>query len=255
MTVIPRGEPKDMVSLYAFTCGWFEFARKLFVGGDDESRIMTPVPAYLIDHPVGLAVFDTGLGVRYRNVGKMGDFRIDFDESADIATRMRTIGYDPGDVKWIINSHLHVDHCGGNAFIPNATVIVQSKEWAEAKNTGNQFLYNPADFDLGHPILAIDGEHDLYGDGSVMIFPTVGHTPGHQSVRVKLPDGDVVLAGDCCYLKENLDHLNPSPTDMDRAKSVETLRHLAKLRDRGVRIFYGHDTEFWRAVPQGTCLR
>jgi glyoxylase-like metal-dependent hydrolase (beta-lactamase superfamily II) len=89
----------------------------------------------------------------------------------------------------------------------------------------------------------------------VLVFPTLGHTPGHQSVRVELPDGDVVLTGDCCYLKRNMDELVVPELNVDREQSIETLKMLRSMRDRGVRVFYGHDREFWKSVPQGVAIR
>jgi len=210
-----------MIRLFAFSCGWFQAPLGFFVAGGGTERLYVPVPAYLIEHPRGLALFDTGLGVRHR---REAGFRLapdqtgfEFDESADIAARLRAIDVDPGKIRWIINSHFHLDHCGGNASIPNATVIIQDRERAAAAAADDIRLYNPADFDHGHPVLAIDGEHDLYGDGSVVIFPSYGHTPGHQSVRVSLASGDVVLAADCCYLQRNLEsHLGRNPSDFSR---------------------------------------
>ncbi|MFL3020832.1 MAG: MBL fold metallo-hydrolase [Candidatus Poriferisodalaceae bacterium] len=86
----------------------------------------------------------------------------------------------------IIFSHLHFDHCGGTSLIPNARIIVQNAEWDSAHHPKliEHEVYNPADFDLGHDVLKIDGTHDVFGDGSVMCIPTPGHTAGHQSLRV-----------------------------------------------------------------------
>lgn len=245
-----------MLELIALTCGWFDLPLTFFVGGDDDRKVHAPVPAYLIKHPKGMAVFDTGLGARFfeKLRERSGPFQPDLDPDADIASRLRAIDVDPGAIRWIINSHLHVDHCGGNGYLPNATVVIQSKELAAARADEKGMLYNPLDFDIGQPFLPIDGEYDLFGDGSVMVFPTPGHTPGHQSARVKLPAGDIVLAADCCYLKQNLDALNPSPSDFDREMNLNTLRMLSDMRTRGTRIFFGHDPVFWKDVPQGTPL-
>jgi N-acyl homoserine lactone hydrolase len=79
--------------------------------------------------------------------------------------------------------------------------------------------------------------------------PTYGHTPGHQSAIVKLPGGDVLLAADCCYLQDNLDTLRTSPGDSDPQMALDTLRRLSAMRDRGTRIFYGHDRTFWQTLP------
>lgn len=243
------------LALHAFTCGWFQSPISFFLGGADRRTVRSPIPAYLIDHPKGRALFDTGLGLRFRRSidERLGPDSVgfEFDESADIAARLRAIEVDPGSIRWIINSHFHADHCGGNASIPNATVIVQSRELVAADAGAGTKLYDHADFGHGHPVLAINGEHDLYGDGSVVIFPTYGHTPGHQSARVKLPGGDVVLAADCCYLKQSLDDLRTSPGDADPQAALATLRRLSAMRNRGTRIFYGHDLDFWRTLPDG----
>ncbi|SCW69783.1 Metallo-beta-lactamase superfamily protein [Sphingobium faniae] len=241
------------VTLRAFTCGWFQSPLTFFLGGEDKRIVRSPIPAYLIEHPQGRALFDTGLGYRFRRPieERLGPDAtgFEFDESADIAARLRAIDVDPASIRWIINSHFHADHCGGNASIPNATIIVQTRERAAAAAQAGSKLYDRADFDLGHPVLEITGEHDLFGGGSVTIIPTYGHTVGHQSVKVKLPGGDVVLAADCCYLKQSLDNLRTSPSDADADAALETLRRLAALREKGTRIFYGHDEAFWKTLP------
>jgi len=247
------------LKLIAFTCGLFQSTKSFFISGDGNEIVKSPIPAYLIDHPKGLALFDTGLNLRFRRQAEdeLGADEQGFiiDESMEIAARLRAIGVDPGKIRWIVNSHFHADHCGGNVGIPNATIVIQSKELAAARACEIPMLYSKADYDHGHPILAIDGEHDLFGDGTVLVFPTLGHTPGHQSVRVKLPDGDVVLTGDCCYLKRNMDELVVPELNVDREQSIETLKMLRSMRDHGVRIFYGHDREFWKSVPQGVAIR
>jgi len=246
-----------MVQLYAFTCGWFQSSVGFFLDGGEKNIIRSPIPAYLIEHPQGLALFDTGLGRRFfrhpqeRLPPDATGF--EFDESADIAARLRAIDIDPGKVQWIINSHFHADHCGGNASIPNATVIVQRPE-RQAARVAEGPIYDKRDFDVGHPVKEIEGEYDLYGDGSVSIFPTYGHTPGHQSARVKSPKGDVVLAADCCYLRRSLDELRVPPQNFDREQSLATLRLLRSMQASGHRIFFGHDGEFWKSIPQGIAL-
>jgi glyoxylase-like metal-dependent hydrolase (beta-lactamase superfamily II) len=242
-----------MLRLHPLTCGWFQAPLSFFVGGNHDRMVRAPVPAYLIDHPKGLALFDTGLGVRFRREADatLGarEMGFDCDESADIAMRLKAIDVVPANIRWIINSHFHADHCGGNASIPNATVIVQSRELASAQAHADGLIYDPVDYDVGHPIMAIDGEHDLFGDGSVILFPTFGHTPGHQSARVALASGEVVLTADCCYLKQNLEEMLLPPHTHDIEASLGTLRHLAKLRNQGRKIFFGHDPDFWRSIP------
>jgi len=103
---------------------------------------------------------------------------------------------------------------------------------------------NPRDFDLGHKSRLVDGEHDVFGDGSVVCLPTYGHTPGHQSLRLRLDHGEVVLAADACYFCQTLRERRLPRNMYDREAM------LASLERSGARIFFGHDPEFWQTVPK-----
>jgi len=245
----------DGLRLYAFNTGWFQCKPGYFVEGDEGDYLKGPVPAYLIDHPKGRALFDTGMGVRLRreldNALPPNKFGLQWFEGMDIATRLRAIDVDPASIDWVINSHLHLDHCGGNAHLPNTTVIVQARELDTARNNPVEGLYEAIDYDTGQPIKTLSGEHDLFGDGSVRIVPTWGHSPGHQSVIVKLPAGEVLLAGDCCYTERNLDAMVLPKATVDLELGMETFRRLAEMRAKGVHILFGHDGKQWANVPEG----
>jgi glyoxylase-like metal-dependent hydrolase (beta-lactamase superfamily II) len=246
------------LQLFAFNCGWFQCRPGYFVEGDEGDYLRGPVPSYLIDHPKGRALFDTGMGVRYRrdltNALPANKFGLQWFEGMDIATRLRAIDVDPASIDWVINSHLHIDHCGGNAHLPNATVIVQRAEWQTARGNLEVGLYEAQDYDTGQPVKAIEGEHDLFGDGSVRIVPTHGHTPGHQSVIVKLPRGEVLLAGDCCYTERNLDVMVQSRATADFEQGRITMERLSSLRAAGMRILFGHDGRQWATLREGVPL-
>jgi N-acyl homoserine lactone hydrolase len=241
------------VSLRAFTCGWFPAPLSFYLSGEDRSVVRSPIPAYLIEHSRGKALFDTGLGLRFRHSIEerlaTDATGFEFDKSADIAMRLHAVGVDLGAIGWIINSRFHADHCGGNGSIPNANILVQRREREAARTSENAKLYDPADYDRGRPVLAIGGEHDLFEDGIVVVVLTPGHMPGHQSVIVQLSGGDVLLAADCCYLEKSLDGLITSPRHHDPAQARATLERLAGLRHAGTRIFFGHDGGFWKTLP------
>jgi N-acyl homoserine lactone hydrolase len=110
--------------------------------------------------------------------------------------------------------------------------------------------FNPRDFDLGHKLRLVDGEHDVFGDGSVVCLPTYGHTPGHQSLRLRLASGEIVLAGDACYFCRTLRERRLPRYVADRAAMLSSLGRLDALEKSGARIFFGHDPEFWQNVPQ-----
>jgi glyoxylase-like metal-dependent hydrolase (beta-lactamase superfamily II) len=244
--------------VFALTCGWLDSDLALFVAGA-AGPICVPVPCYLVDHPRGALVFDTGLHVATQTdpEARLGRriaraFRVDFAPGEELSGRLGGLGVDPAAVRWLVNSHLHFDHTGGNAQLPNARVVVQRREWEAGADADLRAAnaYDPRDYDLGHDVLAVDGEHDVFGDGAVVCIPTHGHTPGHQSLRVRLASGDVVLAADACYLRRTLEALALPPTVHDRDAMRASLLRLRALRAAGARIFYGHDPQFWASVPQ-----
>ena len=246
------------LQVYAFTCGWVtgDFGR-LMEGG--EGDITLPVPVFLIEHPKGSALFDTGLHPDYQHdpAGRLGQrlaglFRIGFRPGEEIAGRLTALGRDPEKIDLVINSHFHFDHCGGNAQIPNATMLVQRREWDAGMDPDRAAKsgFNPRDFDLGHKLRLVDGEHDVFGDGSVVVLPTHGHTPGHQSLKLRLPGGEVVLAADSCYFCRTLRERRLPRFVYDRDAMHASLDRLAALEKAGARIFFGHDPDFWRTVPQ-----
>jgi N-acyl homoserine lactone hydrolase len=91
----------------------------------------------------------------------------------------------------------------------------------------------------------------VFGDGSVVCLPTHGHTPGHQSLKLRLPGGNVVLAADACYFCQTLRERRLPRFVHDREAMLESLERIAALELNGARIFYSHDPDFWRTVPQG----
>src|SRR5881392_2966331 len=114
-----------IAKLYAMTCGHLTGSfSHLMEGG--EGRIALPIPSYLIEHPKGRALFDTGMHPQLRSdaAGRIGeraarifDFE-HFGPADDVKSKLESIDRDPGKVDFIVNSHLHFDHAGGNQFVP-----------------------------------------------------------------------------------------------------------------------------------------
>jgi glyoxylase-like metal-dependent hydrolase (beta-lactamase superfamily II) len=245
------------IRLFAMTCGWLTGPTAGFLAGE-EGHLRVPVPVFVVEHPRGTVVFDSGMhpdagadpAARLGLAARV--FQVELAPGEDVAGRLAGLGIDAASVRHLVTSHLHFDHTGGNARLPNARVVVQRREWdaghdADAVRTN---FYDPRDYDTGHDVLVVDGEHDVFGDGSVVCLPTHGHTPGHQSLRVRLVAGDVVLAADACYLRRTLERLHLPSIVHDRDAMLASLARLRALRAAGVRVFYGHDPEFWASVPQ-----
>lgn len=245
------------ITIHAMTCGWLTMSLKAMLAGE-EGKLKVPVPSYLIRHPKGNVLFDTGLNKQIQSdpearLGKIAKYyAIDFEAGQDVAAQLAKMDLAPKDITFLVNSHLHFDHAGGNDALDCCPMVVQRREWEAAQDPDIQAKigYMPQDYDHGHDRILADGEHDLFGDGAVVCIPTPGHTPGHQSLKVKQAGGDVVLTGDACYLRRTLEEMRLPMILFDGEQMMDSLRKLKALQERGARIYYGHDPEFWATVPQ-----
>ena len=248
-----------VAKLYAMTCGHLTGRLKDMIEGE-EGQVTLPIPSYLIEHPKGRALFDSGMHPQCRHdapkrlgekVARLFGFE-GYGATDDVKSRLESIQRDPARVDYVINSHLHFDHAGGNALIPNATLVVQKREWQAGQDAeiAARVGINKADIDHGHPVMQVDGLHDLFGDGSVVCIPTYGHTPGHQSLKVRTANGEVVLTGDACYFCRTLRERRLPRFVYDRDEMLASLERLAALEQGGARLIFGHDAEMWKSVPQ-----
>ena len=246
------------VKLFAFTCGWLTGELGYLMEGG-EGKVNLPIPSYLIEHPKGRMLFDTGMhpDCQHDPAGRIGPramqlFSFNYHPGEEISARLEAIGHDPAKIDLVVNSHFHFDQVGGNALIPNATMVVQRREWEAGMDPdiAARRGFNRRDFDLGHKVRLLDGEHDVFGDGSVVCLPTSGHTPGHQSLKVRLDSGEVMLAADSCYFCRTLRERRLPQNVDDREAMLASLDRLAALEKGGARVFFGHDGGFWKSVPQ-----
>jgi glyoxylase-like metal-dependent hydrolase (beta-lactamase superfamily II) len=212
-----------------------------------------PVAAFLIEHPHGIAVFDTGMHPALQEgkdrLGRVGPlFDVELDPYWTLAGQLEEAGIAPDDVDLAIVSHLHFDHGGGLGQLPNARLVVQQAEWAGAFDDGLVAfgVYNPDDFDLGHQRQLIAGEHDVFGDGAVRIVPTPGHTAGHQSLLV---EGTRILVGDACYTQHALDQDVYPPFGHDKEQQRAAYGWLREQQRAGIELVYSHDPSQWVARP------
>jgi glyoxylase-like metal-dependent hydrolase (beta-lactamase superfamily II) len=250
-----------MLQVYSMPVGWLEFDSKLFFPNRPTGTMLTiPVPSYLITHPKGNVVFDTGVHCQVMQdpVARLGEamaksFVSRTKPGEEIVAQLAQFKLTPNDITYVINSHFHFDHCGGNEFFPQSTILVQKNELHAARDPQlcKKAFFDPKDWDHKLNYQAVDGEYDIFGDGTLVILPTHGHTPGHQSLRVRVTGrGDFVVCGDACYTKTNMDeNLLPSVAydEQEMYKSLATLRD---LRDKkGATILYGHDPDQWKEVP------
>jgi glyoxylase-like metal-dependent hydrolase (beta-lactamase superfamily II) len=213
-----------------------------------------PIPAFLVEHPgAGPFLVDTGLHASVaadpaENLGRVAKalYSIDMAPSDAAPAQVRERGVDPGAVELVLMTHLHYDHASGATQFPGATFLVERREWEAANQGGLLQGYHRPHLDPALRWRAIDvgSEADLFGDGSVRLFHTPGHTPGHLSLLLRLESGgSLLLTADAAYAKRTLDErLVPLFVD-DRDAYLASLDRLIALSREADHVVCGHDPD------------
>jgi glyoxylase-like metal-dependent hydrolase (beta-lactamase superfamily II) len=239
--------------VYALHCGALEFDRRsFFPDAARGERLRVPVPAFLVVHPEGKVLFDTGIHAdAFRDAAAhLGEeiakyFRFHCGAGEGIVAQLGLLGLAPGDISHVVNSHFHFDHCGCNGLFGRAAFYVQGEELRATRAARAADGRRDRDWDLPLDYRLLEGEHDLFGDAAVVVVPTPGHTAGHQSLRVRAGPGvTVCLTGDACYTREHLerDLLPAKAAVWNEAEMRRSLGGLRRMREReGIELIYGHD--------------
>ena len=226
----------------------------------DKARDVTiPVSMWIIDHPKGVVVFDTGNNVEitknckaYWAAGLCDFLKPSQTRETTIDMQLKKLGYSTDDVKVVISSHSHLDHAGNLKLFPNAIHAFQKKElyqgWWPEKFQGREgkgpFVLADLEGTREYNFLELQGDYDLYGDGSITILSTPGHTLGHQSVKVKFKSGNtIVIAQDAIWMQENMDGY-PAGLNYSVQDYTNSVNRLKWIRDlEGAPVYYGHDQD------------
>jgi N-acyl homoserine lactone hydrolase len=249
--------------------------RMLGIGTPRSRWQWIPVPAFIVNHPsAGTLLVDTGLHPSVaakpaenlgRIVARFGKPRLEPGE--DLPTRLRERGTDPKQVGLVVMTHMHFDHTSAMSEFAGATFVVTEEEWVAASTDRRPLLqgYRPAHYDYAfdYRTLSYNSERvtsyasfgrtfDLFGDGSVRLASTPGHTAGHQSVICRLADRDLVIAGDAVYTFAQLEGGAEPPRPVDRhnwRRSLRELQLFARNYPQAV-IVPGHDPQLFERLQK-----
>jgi N-acyl homoserine lactone hydrolase len=228
--------------LYILDCGHISAA--------DQSRwspgVNVGVPidlsdnCYLIHHAQGWFLWDTGLAdaiAALPNGATGANGALHMTKPKTLASQMQEIGVKPADIKAIGICHTHPDHIGNVEEFPQAMLYVQRAEY-EWPGEGGAPRFKPE-----HPVTKLEGDHDVFGDGSVVIISTPGHTPGHQSLLVRLPKtGAVVLSGDAVHFKDNWDNRRVPGFNFSKEETSASMQRIADvLQKEHAQLWINHD--------------
>ncbi len=233
---------KGVDKLYVLDCGWSHNAdvARWTPGINVGKPIDMSENCYLIHDSQGYFLWDTGYP---DNVASMADGLVS-QGGATVVRRNKTLAAQlaelhvaPDDIKYVGISHTHPDHTGNIALFPHSTIVIQKAEYDAVMAT------KTPPFGADHPVMKLEGDKDVFGDGSVMIISTPGHTVGHQSLLVHLPKtGWVILTGDAVHLKDNWDNRRVPSMNVDKDKTVASMQRLADLMaQHHAQIWINHD--------------
>jgi N-acyl homoserine lactone hydrolase len=247
--------------LHFFDCGTLQCDKSLITMGRDMGKMIDiPVPFFVILHPKGTLLYDTGMAKEVaedpkRHWGKVADIYKPHMQPQQYCTNqlLSHLGIKPESVQFIVLSHLHSDHAGGLRDFPNARILVQRSEmqWAYTADFYQKPAYIRADFDHAFKYLPLEGwrdsPYDVFGDGSVQVWFMPGHTPGHQALSVRLAhSGTFLLTGDACYTNEILMKDILPGVVWNSEEAVNAIRKIRWLRDvHQMQIVPGHDPVAW----------
>jgi N-acyl homoserine lactone hydrolase len=233
-----------------------------------------PIPAFLVEHPgAGAVLVDTGLpkavaeeGARALGFAAGLLYSIEMEPGWAVTEQLPARGVDPMDVRVVVMTHLHYDHAGSIAAFPQATFVVDAAEWRAARAGGFTKGYSHRLFDHAFDWREVDFDDprvtsfasfgrtvDLFGDGSVRLLSTPGHTEGHMSVLLRLESGrELLLAADAAYARRTIDdELVPVFVD-DVHRYLRSLREIRRYVEQtpGAEVICGHDPEAWPQVRE-----
>lgn len=249
---------------------------RAMLSGKPARRI--PVPAFLIRHPsAGAILVDTGLHPSVASDGGRENFGSlgrraggpQLEAGEDVPAQLRERGLSPSEVPVVVMTHLHFDHASAISEFPQSTIVVSEPEWRAATHGPVPLLhgYRRPQFDYAFEYRSVDFDRasgidsyasfgrafDLFGDGSIHLAFTPGHTAGHMSVVCRLAERDFVIGGDAMYVRGQLDGDAPPPPRPEDAhnwrRSLQELRLFQRQYPDAI-ITPGHDPDFYAGLEQ-----
>lgn len=238
--------------LYVLDCGSIEVLDvSLFTPGIDQGKHKTLTDScYLIVHPKGTLLWDAGLpdALAKTPEGILWFEKFRLKVKHPLEQQLQQIGHPAASIEYLGISHLHGDHIGNVNLFPKAMLLMQQEEYAAGFGTEpSKYGFDPSGYASlrNNPTKQLHGDYDVFGDGSVVIKRTLGHTPGHQALFVKLRhSGNILLSGDLVHFTDNWTHKRVPSFNFDKAQSLKTMNEMEQfIKDNHAQLWIQHDLE------------
>jgi N-acyl homoserine lactone hydrolase len=245
------------VRLYALDCGTLEFKdmRPFSDTGEYDGQTATiAVPCFLIRHPKGNLIWDAGLDPKFVQRSDNGARGIRATMDVSVEKQLQELKLKPTDITHLAFSHLHLDHTGNANLFTSATWIMNRTElqWASQPTGGGPVAQDTFSGYKHAKTQLIDGDYDVFGDGTVRILKAPGHTPGHQVLLLTLPKaGQVLLSGDLYHLRRDREQKLIPQFNTDRAETLASIDRVERIvANTKARVVIQHDPQDFKALPK-----
>ena len=238
--------------VYVFDCGNIDVkdVSVFSPGVDVGKKKVLANSCYLIVHPQGVMMWDAGFGDALAALpeGKQVSENFHVRLKKPVAAQLKETGYAPESVTLLGLSHMHFDHIGNVGLFPKATLLMQKEEFESAFGPdASKYGNDPKNYPTlaAYPSQQLTGDHDVFGDGSVVITRAPGHTPGHQMLFVKLKKtGNILLSGDVAHFTKNWEHRRVPSFNFDKEMSLKAMNDAAAfLKANKATLWIQHDLE------------
>jgi N-acyl homoserine lactone hydrolase len=248
------------MKMHLLSGGRLRMRKSIFLPEAEKGEtIELPIASALLRHGQGNVLFDTGChpkvvedpASRWGALAKIMTPIMPADEN--VIMGLAALGLTPDDIDVVVNSHLHTDHCGCNAFFSGATFVAHALELEAARAAqGDMTGYVTADWEHAARRDALTGERDLFGDGRIVLIHTPGHTPGSIGGLVQLDrSGRFLLAGDTVTLMETLDRAIVPRNTWNGEALARSFEEVKRLQAQGVQVIASHDALQWAGLRKG----
>lgn len=209
-------------------------------------------PIFLIQHPKGWLMWDAGLSddlVNQKEGVEAWIFHLSMKKT--VMAQFEEIGIHPSDVDYFAFSHIHNDHTGNASYFKSAKLVIQEKEYDIAFNPDKKpFNYDDYKELQNSEVIKLNGDYDLFGDGTVQFIATPGHTAGHQSLLLNLENtGAVIISGDIAYYEDNYQKKGIPSFNTNKEDSLSSIEKIKQLvESENAQLWIQHDKEHFETL-------